>query len=214
MQRAGFDSSRVYECHGNIHRLQCTKGKACKNPETGEQGKPWDEKVTLEFDEKTCRAQGPLPKCRVCGALARPNLWFCTDSAYQAHEPSMDVSDAYQAWVASFVGSEKKLAVIECGAGLVIPSCRIEAEDRATDSRGVLVRVNPVDCMVPPPPAGSGDGVAWYEDPAADVGTALHRAASSTGQEIEVPSKSVGVAMGSAAALTAILERVLRLSKG
>ena len=214
MQRAGFDSSRVYECHGNIHRLQCTKGKACKNPESGEQGKPWDEKVTLDFDEKTCRAQGPLPKCRVCGALARPNLWFCTDSAYQAHEPSMDVSDAYQAWVASFVGSEKKLAVIECGAGLVIPSCRIEAEDRATDSRGVLVRVNPVDCMVPPPPAGSGDGVAWYEDPAADVGTALHRAASSTGQEIEVPSKSVGVAMGSAAALTAILERVLRLSKG
>ena len=214
MQRAGFDSSRVYECHGNIHRLQCIKGKACKNPETGEQGKPWDEKVTLDFDEKTCRAQGPLPKCRVCGALARPNLWFCTDSAYQAHEPSMDVSDAYQAWVASFVGSEKKLAVIECGAGLVIPSCRIEAEDRATDSRGVLVRVNPADCMVPPPPAGSGDGVAWYEDPAADVGTALHRAASSTGQEIEVPSKSVGVAMGSAAALTAILERVLRLSKG
>ena len=185
-------------------------------------------------------AEGPLPKCRVCGALARPNLWFCTDSAYQAHEPSMDVSDAYQAWVARFVGSEKKLAVIECGAvspkilafskdeattlaiilqddcgqGLVIPSCRIEAEDRATDSRGVLIRVNPADCMVPPPPAGSGDGVAWYEDPAADVGTALHRAASSTGQEIDVPSKSIGVAMGSAAALTAVLERVLRLSKG
>ena len=203
----------MYECHGNIHRLQCTKGKACKS-ETGEQGKPWDGKVTLEFDERTCRAEGPLPKCRVCGALARPNLWFCTDSAYQAHEPSMDVSDAYQAWVASFVGSEKKLAVIECGAGLVIPSCRIEAEDRATDSRGVLIRVNPADCMVPPPPAGSGDGVAWYEDPAADVGTALHRAASSTGQEIDVPSKSIGVAMGSAAALTAVLERVLRLSKG
>ena len=80
MQRAGFAASRVYECHGNIHRLQCTKGKACQHPATGAQGKPWDEKVTLKFDEKTCRAEEPLPTCHVCGALARPNLWFCTDS--------------------------------------------------------------------------------------------------------------------------------------
>ncbi len=130
----------------------------------------------------------------------------------------MDVSDAYQAWIERFVScSEKKkqkLAVIECGAGLVIPSCRIEAEDKATDSQGVLIRVNPSDCMVPPPPAGSGAGVAWYEDPAADVGTGLHRATSRSGQEVDVPSKSIAVPMGSAAALSAILERVLRLGKG
>lgn len=142
----------------------------------------------------------------------------------------MDVSDAYQAWIERFVSSEmKKLAVIECGAGLVIPSCRIEAEDRATDSRGVLIRVNPGDYMVPPPPAGgratypgaegeanggAGSGVAWYEDPAADVGTGLHRATSRSGQEVDVPSKSIAVPMGSAAALSAILERVLRLGKG
>ena len=126
----------------------------------------------------------------------------------------MDVSDAYQAWIERFVSSEKKkLAVIECGAGLVIPSCRIEAEDRATDSRGVLIRVNPGDYMVPPPPAGS-TGVAWYEDPAADVGTGLHRATSRSGQEVDVPSKSIAVPMGSAAALSAILQRVLRLGKG
>jgi hypothetical protein len=120
----------------------------------------------------------------------------------------VDVSDAYQAWIERFVSSEKKkLAVIECGAGLVIPSCRIEAEDRATDSRGVLIRVNPGDYMVPPPPAGS-TGVAWYEDPAADVGTGLHRATSRSGQEVDVPSKSIAVPMGSAAALSAILRRV------
>jgi NAD-dependent SIR2 family protein deacetylase len=87
LQRAGFAASRVYECHGNIHRLQCTKGKACKHPVTGVQGKPWGEKVTLKFDEKTCRAEEPLPTCHVCGALARPNLWFCTDSVNTCKQP-------------------------------------------------------------------------------------------------------------------------------
>ena len=28
LQRAGFDASRISEMHGNIHRLQCVRGRA------------------------------------------------------------------------------------------------------------------------------------------------------------------------------------------
>jgi NAD-dependent SIR2 family protein deacetylase len=215
-QRSGFDTSRVHECHGNIHRLQCTKGRACKDPITGE-ADAWepDMAIQLDYDVATHRAAGPLPACRTCGALARPNVWFCTDTAYVSHRASLAVSDDYQKWVESFATpSVKKLVVIECGAGLVIPSCRIEAEDRATDSRGTLVRINPVDCMVPPPPLGRGTGAAWHYDDDCEVGTALHRASSSSGGEVPVPAKSIGVAMGSASGMAAILERVCRLIGG
>eukprot|EP00966_Prymnesium_polylepis_P159740 3691854-Prymnesium_polylepis.1 len=53
----------------------------------------------------------------------------------------------------------KKVVVIECGAGLVIPSARCEAEDEAERFGTTLVRINPTDHMVPTTAAPVGIGL-------------------------------------------------------
>lgn len=60
-----------------------------------------------------------------------------------------DVSSAYPAWLDRLEEASKKVVVIECGAGLVIPSARCEAEDVAERFGTALVRINPTDCMAP-----------------------------------------------------------------
>jgi hypothetical protein len=79
------------------------------------------------------------------------------------------------------------LVVIECGAGLVIPSSRVEAEDVAAESGGGLIRINPVDCMVPGVPSA----------------LQLDRK--------ESPAQSIGLPMGSAGAMAEIMKRVLEM---
>ena len=72
-QKAGFLPERIVECHGSIHHFQCTE--SCTDA-------IWDaggEAVRIE--QSTFRARDPLPKCRKCAALARPNIlmfgdWF------------------------------------------------------------------------------------------------------------------------------------------
>ena len=174
LQRAGFNRERVMEKHGNIHTLQCTAGPKCP----GDAG-TWEQRVELAVAPKTFRAEptSPLPTCPACGALARPNLWFCTDSAYVTDKRRSEVADAYLKWADAHERSGKKLVLIECGGGCVIPGCRLEAEDRGGWCRGTLIRINPCDFAVP-------------ED----------------GEE-GAPARSIGIPMGSAEGLRQIAQR-------
>jgi NAD-dependent SIR2 family protein deacetylase len=198
LQRAGFDAGRVRECHGNIHRLQCSQrvahttgldklftGGAKSTGAVNQEATPCMQKaqepwapgtgshplVELELEEsegaahgnqgaegRGHRAVGKLPSCIHCGALARPNVMFCTDVNYHATKQSTTINSKYNAWVDACRG--KKVVVIECGAGLAIPSVRVESEDIAESLGAVLVRVNPTDFMVPPPQEGISEGAA------------------------------------------------------
>lgn len=146
LQRAGFADDRVLEIHGNIHRLQCTR-YSCTD--AAGQRDVWDDPVSLQYDPQTCLAldKSALPICRHCGGLARPNVWFCSDTDYVLSARSSAMSSAYAAWTAAQQG--RRVVVVELGAGLAIPSARVEAEDQSQQLAGVLVRINPVDCMVP-----------------------------------------------------------------
>src|SRR5262245_59884311 len=65
-QKAGFDQSRIVECHGSIHHFQCTG--PCRDD-------IWNaDSEQILLDEITFKAAVPLPKCLSCGALARPNV--------------------------------------------------------------------------------------------------------------------------------------------
>jgi NAD-dependent SIR2 family protein deacetylase len=63
-QRAGFDG--VVEAHGSIHHLQCVR--PCSDDVWPADG------VQVDVDGATMRAVPPLPRCRRCGGLARPNI--------------------------------------------------------------------------------------------------------------------------------------------
>jgi NAD-dependent SIR2 family protein deacetylase len=133
--RAGFSPDRILECHGSIHFLQCVD--ACTDAIW-----PADE-VRVAVDENTIRAVPPLPRCSRCGQLARPNVLMFGDGGWIANRSDAQ-QERYHDWLRSLAG--KRLAVIELGAGIDVPTVRLECE--AHD--GQFIRVNPRDTNAPP----------------------------------------------------------------
>ena len=125
-QRAGFEEERVVECHGSIHHLQCTR--PCCDAIW-----PADD-VDPGVDMDACRLTSPLPACPRCGALARPNILMFGDGAWLLGRTEAQ-AERFARWRATV----DRLAVIELGAGVDIPSVR-----RMAESQGVpVVRINP-----------------------------------------------------------------------
>ena len=132
-QKAGFDDTRIMECHGSIHHLQCTQN--C-------QGRIWSaEGVEIEVDENF-RAQEPLPRCRECGALARPNILMFGDWGWESSRSDAQ-SRRLQSWLAMLEEVGAKLAVVEIGAGTAVPTVRMTSEDVARHFDIPLIRINP-----------------------------------------------------------------------
>ncbi|MEU4801096.1 Sir2 family NAD-dependent protein deacetylase [Actinosynnema sp. NPDC023587] len=126
-QRAGF--ADVAEVHGSIHRLQCVE------PCTDDVWSADD--VVVEVDPETVRAVSPLPACRNCGGLARPNILMFEDWSWVAG-PGRRALDALTGWRRS----ARRLVVLEIGAGLAVPTVRRQAE-LASAASGALIRINP-----------------------------------------------------------------------
>ncbi|HZZ81163.1 MAG TPA: Sir2 family NAD-dependent protein deacetylase [Gemmataceae bacterium] len=133
-QKAGFPDDRIIECHGSIHHLQCLK--LCRQSIWSAR----DTRVTV--DMSTVRATSALPRCPHCNGFARPNVLMFGDWGWLADRSEKQYA-RYHAWLREVRG--KKVVAIEMGAGLAIPTVRIECEQRAT----ALIRVNPRDPDVP-----------------------------------------------------------------
>ena len=137
-QRAGFDPERIAEIHGSIHWLQCVARCGA--------GIFAADRCAVTVDEATFRATGPLPACPRCGGLARPNVLMFGDMDWEGAR-----SDAQHgrltAWLRSV--ADARLAVVECGAGLAIPSIRRFCEQAVRETGGVLIRINPREPDVP-----------------------------------------------------------------
>lgn len=179
LQRCGIDRMKVREIHGNIHRLQCTSYDCL---DSNGRREAWEDYVELEYDPITFTATTSLPTCRNCGKLARPNVWFCKDSQYVLYSESKTIADDYERWITELEQSNSKIVVVECGAGLVIPSARIESELICERLNGSLIRINPVDYMIP----------------VGDLASSYHA--------------SIGIPLGAKEALTRILDEVKRLT--
>ena len=133
-RRAGFDPDRITECHGTIHFLQCRDN--CSQ-------EVWPANdLTIEVDDETIRATSPLPRCRNCDSIARPNILMFGDYAWNERR-SFHQQKRYAQWARYIEG--KQLAIIEFGAGLGVPTVRYECESHT----GTLIRVNPREPEVP-----------------------------------------------------------------
>lgn len=133
-QKAGFPEDRVFECHGSVHHMQCVK--PCTSG-------IWSAAETnVEFCARTIRAIGAMPRCPHCNALARPNVLMFGDWGWLQHR-SEHQQARYLAWLREVRG--KKLVAIEFGAGLAIPTVRIECEGRPQ----AMIRVNPREADAP-----------------------------------------------------------------
>ncbi|THC40099.1 Sir2 family NAD-dependent protein deacetylase [Massilia sp. Mn16-1_5] len=125
-QRAGFAEDRIVECHGSIHRLQCTR--PCSDA-------TWAADAFVPvIDAAACRLRSAPPTCPQCGALARPNILMFNDGAWITGR-----TDAQYARQQAWRQGVRKLVVVEIGAGVDIPSVRRMSEVQDAP----IVRINP-----------------------------------------------------------------------
>jgi NAD-dependent SIR2 family protein deacetylase len=132
-EKAGFAAAKVVERHGSVHRYQCTL------PCTDE---IWLSASSFDFevDVDELRAHGALPRCRRCGALARPNVLMFHDDAW-VPDAMRQQYERYSRWLERLAG--KRVVVLECGAGTAVTTIRAESERIAKRYGGTLVRINP-----------------------------------------------------------------------
>jgi len=153
-QRAGFADERIVECHGSIHYLQCSE--SCSD-------EIWDASSgTVKINEVTFHALEPLPKCRNCPALARPNILMFGDWTW-LHQRTDAQQQRFACWLDDLMKRSSKLAVIELGAGSAIPTVRQTSELVRQRIGGTLIRINPREDEVPRGqiglPFGAAEGI-------------------------------------------------------
>ncbi len=139
-QKAGFAAQRIVECHGSIQHFQCTA--SCTD-------EIWDaDREMVNVDESSFRALEPLPRCRNCSALARPNILMFGDSSWLGHRTEAQ-HERFTVWLNGLAKSSANLAVIELGAGSAIPTVRHTSERALESISGRLIRINPREDDVP-----------------------------------------------------------------
>ncbi len=135
-QKAGFDTQKIYEVHGSIHHFQCVDN--CKRD-------IWEADAgEIEIDMEKFEAI-TIPKCRNCSSVARPNilmfgdLGWNSDRTYQQHI-------RFEKWIRNIKKENRKLSIVEIGAGTAIATVRMEGEQIALiHDNAKLIRINPRD---------------------------------------------------------------------
>lgn len=133
-QRAGFPGERVLEIHGSIHHMQCLGGCGLGISEAAF--------AALDIDETTMRARDPLPRCPRCNALLRPNILMFNDFGWDSMRSDAQ-SRHFEDWLGQQIGRRARFAVVECGAGVAIPSVRRFCARVARQQSVPLIRINP-----------------------------------------------------------------------
>lgn len=131
-QMAGFDPNRIVECHGSIHYLQCML--PCDSS-------IWSaDRVRNPVDEEECLMMGELPRCPLCGGIARPNILMFGDWRWLEGRTEQQMA-RYRQWREQ----AGRVVVVEVGAGISIPTVRHFSEDEGD----MLIRINPREARVP-----------------------------------------------------------------
>lgn len=114
-QKAGYDDNRIMEVHGSIHWLQCTT--PCTE-------NIWQNNEKIAVDEVSMRAV-KTPECPLCGKPSRPNILMFGDWSWlplRTHEQE----SRYRHFIEQY--GDRRIAVIEMGAGTAIPTIRATSE--------------------------------------------------------------------------------------
>lgn len=132
-QKTGFKENQIMECHGSIMHFQCIE-------ECGQPIWPANSDLFFEIEPEKLLANQPLPKCPDCGALARPNILMFSDFAWNQSR-AFEQKENFKSWLDKH--KNKKMLVIELGAGTSIPTVRLTCEDVYQSFGNQFIRVNP-----------------------------------------------------------------------
>ena len=131
-QKAGFDSEKIIECHGSISYFQCSNN--CKR-------EIWEGNEEFEIDMDKFESI-TIPLCPECGDIARPNILMFGDWKWNYKRTSIQ-QNKYSKWLEQ--NKNKKILIIELGAGTTISTVRRESETIAKYYNGKLIRINPLE---------------------------------------------------------------------
>jgi NAD-dependent SIR2 family protein deacetylase len=135
-QKAGFSDEKIYEVHGSIHHLQCAQN--CTRD-------IWENKESIEVDMDRFIALD-TPTCPKCNSISRPNILMFGDWGWNGQRSS-DQEHRYAQWLNE--NRDKKIAIIEVGAGTAVPTVRMEGEHLAMKEQNMkLIRINPREYIV------------------------------------------------------------------
>lgn len=135
-QKAGFAAAGIpiHECHGSIHFLQCLRECGVGLvPASG---------FAIDIAEETLRARPPLPSCPRCHGLLRPSILMFGDAGWDSQNSDAQ-EKLLQDWLNRAESAGARAVVIECGAGLHIPTVRWFCAESARRLRAPLIRINP-----------------------------------------------------------------------
>jgi NAD-dependent SIR2 family protein deacetylase len=139
-QKAGYDDSRIEECHGSIHHFQCIQ--PCGDD-------IWDaNEINVNVDEETFEALKPLPRCKICGEIARPNILMFGDWSWNARRTDFQ-RGRLLGWLQEVSGKRLHIVIVEIGAGDAVSTVRNHSEQVARAYNATLIRINPRDYKVP-----------------------------------------------------------------
>lgn len=138
-QKAGYDENKIVEIHGSIHHLQCSI--PCDED-------IWTNNEDIKIDEEKFEAIPPLPKCKKCGNIARPNILMFGDWEWISHRTEGQ-EIRFGIWLNRVKNENLKLVIVEIGAGTAVPTVRWTSEKIASQLNATLIRINPRDYEVP-----------------------------------------------------------------
>jgi NAD-dependent SIR2 family protein deacetylase len=133
-QKAGFSESRIIECHGSIHYMQCQK--PCNQQIwDATEFKPDIDRFLIgrDFELPEC------PTCPICGDIARPNILMFGDWYWIERRTQLQMARFHE-WRYKV----KKPVIIEIGAGKAVPTVREFGEELEVP----IIRINPFDAEV------------------------------------------------------------------
>jgi NAD-dependent SIR2 family protein deacetylase len=151
-QKAGYDEGRMLEVHGSIHWLQC---------QTPCSSNIWPNDEVISIDEATMRARQPLPRCPGCGEVSRPNILMFGDWSWLP-DRTRTQEHAFDRFLEK--SSDRRIAVIEMGAGSAIPTIRATSERMGWNfEHATVIRINPREPEIKAPhislPCGALEGL-------------------------------------------------------
>lgn len=151
-QKAGYADDRILEVHGSIHRLQC---------QTPCGSEIWRNDEIIRIDEATMRACPPLPRCPGCGEVSRPNILMFGDWSWLPDQTRLQ-QHAFDRFLAK--SGNRRIAVIEMGAGNAIPTIRATSERIGWNfEHATVIRINPREPEIKTPhismPCGALEGL-------------------------------------------------------
>jgi len=124
--KAGYDENKIYEIHGCLRYIQCSK-RCCND--------------TQDMPEFTRKLYDDIeiPKCPKCNAYSRPQVMLFNDPWFVPHKATKE-GFRYLDWS----NNKEYIVGIEIGAGLTVPSIRLFGQERTQK----LIRINPSDYQI------------------------------------------------------------------